>query len=152
MGLVSDGGVHSLDEHLYAILALAKEMDLTRVFVHMFTDGRDTPERVALQAIAKLKDRINRIGVGSIASIGGRFYTMDRGGHWDQTEMTYQVLANGKGHSAATPEEAVEQNYSQQIFDEMIPPIALLNFDQKPIATVQNNDAVIFFNFRQLYW
>ena len=149
LGLVSDGGVHSLDEHMFALLGLASEMDLNRVFVHMFTDGRDTPERVAMEELKKVKERISRIGTGTIASVGGRFYTMDRGGHWDQTEMTYQVLVNGKGPAAASAEDCISQSYQKQVFDEMILPTVINNFDQKPIALIEENDAVIFFNFRQ---
>lgn len=149
LGLVSDGGVHSLDEHMFAVLGLASEMDFKRVFIHMFTDGRDTAERVALEELNKVKSRIDKSGVGVIATVGGRFYTMDRGGHYNQTEMTYQALVNGKGPSAATAEDAIRQNYQKQIFDEMIPPTIITNFDQKPIACIEDNDAVIFFNFRQ---
>lgn len=149
MGLVSDGGVHSSDEHMFAILGLCSEMGLKQVFIHMFTDGRDTGERVAMEELDKVKERISRIGVGAIASVGGRFYTMDRGGHWDQTEMTYQMLVNGKGEYAQTAEEAVSRSYQKQIFDEMIPPTVITNFDQKPLALVEENDAVIYFNFRQ---
>jgi 2,3-bisphosphoglycerate-independent phosphoglycerate mutase len=149
LGLVSDGGVHSLDEHMFAILGLCSEMVLNRVFIHMFTDGRDTPERVAMDELKKVKERINRIGVGTVATLGGRFYTMDRGGHYNQTEMTYQALVNGKGPMAASAEDVITQSYQKQIFDEMILPTVITNFDQKPLATIEENDAVIFFNFRQ---
>ena len=149
IGLVSDGGVHSLDEHLFALLGLCSEMDMPRVFIHMFTDGRDTPERAAAEELKKVRERISRIGVGSIASITGRFYAMDRGGHWNQTESTYQLLVNGKGEKAASAEDAIAQNYQKQIFDEMIPPTVVVNFDQQPTAVIKDSDAVIFFNFRQ---
>jgi 2,3-bisphosphoglycerate-independent phosphoglycerate mutase len=115
----------------------------------MFTDGRDTPERVAMDELKKVKERINRIGVGTVATLGGRFYTMDRGGHYNQTEMTYQALVNGKGPMAASAEDVITQSYQKQIFDEMILPTVITNFDQKPLATIEENDAVIFFNFRQ---
>ncbi len=149
LGLVSGGGVHSLDEHMFALLGLSAEMNLSRIFIHMFTDGRDTAERVAMEELGKVKERINRIGVGVIASVGGRFYTMDRGGHWNQTESTYQVLVNGNGPKAASAEEVISNSYQKQIFDEMIVPTVITNFDQKPVAQIEDNDAVIFFNFRQ---
>jgi 2,3-bisphosphoglycerate-independent phosphoglycerate mutase len=149
LGLVSGGGVHSLDEHMFALLGLCEEMSFNKVFLHMFTDGRDTPERVALDELAKVKERINRIGVGAIASIGGRFYTMDRGGHWDQTELTYRMLVEGRGQTAQSAEDAINQNYQKQVFDEMVPPTVIQNFDQRPVAVIEDNDAVIFFNFRQ---
>ncbi|MBL8030367.1 MAG: 2,3-bisphosphoglycerate-independent phosphoglycerate mutase [Candidatus Doudnabacteria bacterium] len=149
VGMVSDGGVHSLDEHMFALLGLSAEMGLKEVFIHMFTDGRDTAERVALQAIDKIKERIMRIGVGVVASIGGRFYTMDRGGHWNQTFDTYKVLVKGEGPVGTSAEEVVRQNYEKQIFDEMIPPTVLTNFEQKPMAKIEDGDGVVFFNFRQ---
>ncbi len=149
VGMVSDGGVHSLDEHMFALLGMASEMGLKDVFIHMFTDGRDTGERVALQELEKVKERISRIGIGVIASIGGRFYTMDRGGHWAQTYDTYKVLVNGEGLHSASAEEVIKQNYEKQIFDEMIPPTVITNFEQKPMAKIEENDGVIFFNFRQ---
>lgn len=149
IGLVSDGGVHSLDEHLFALLGLCAEMDMPRVFVHMFTDGRDTPERAAAEELKKVRERISRIGVGSIATVTGRFYAMDRGGHWNQTESAYELLVNGKGEKAASAEDVITQNYQKQIFDEMIPPTVVVNFDQRPTAVIKDSDGVIFFNFRQ---
>ncbi len=148
LGLVSPGGVHSLDEHVYALLGLAAEMEQRRVFVHMFTDGRDTEPKVALDFIKKLNERIQRIGVGKIATVTGRFYAMDRGGHWNQTIETYEALVEGKGETAPSPEECVSHNYSQQVFDEMIRPTVILNEGGEPIAKIFNDDAVVFINFR----
>jgi 2,3-bisphosphoglycerate-independent phosphoglycerate mutase len=154
VGMVSGGGVHSSDEHLYALLALAAEQGIKNVFIHMFTDGRDTGEKVALESIQKLKVKIAEIGVGRIATITGRFYAMDRGKHWDQTELTYQALVNGIGSSAYTPEDCVLDSYNQGVYDEMIKPTVIVEQDQDssehhPITKIQDNDAVIFFNFRQ---
>lgn len=148
VGMVSPGGVHSLDEHLYALLGLAEQQELKDVFIHMFTDGRDTDQKVALDSLAKLDKKITEIGVGKIATIAGRFYGMDRGGHWNQTHMTYQALVDGKGLTAPSAKDCVIQNYSHQIFDEMIKPTVIVDHDGNPTAKIEDNDAVIFFNFR----
>ncbi len=148
MGLVSAGGVHSFDEHLYALLALAADKGLKKVFIHMFTDGRDTEPKIAPESLKKLYERIERAGVGKVASITGRFYAMDRGGHWNQTLLTYQALVEGKGETAMSPDEAVRKNYEAQIFDEMIKPTVILNSDNQPVGKISDNDAVIFINFR----
>ncbi len=148
IGMVSPGGVHSLDEHLYALLGLAKESGLEQAYIHMFTDGRDTEPRVALETLRQLRERVGRIGIGLVASVAGRFYAMDRGGHWGQTELEYQALVNGKGETAPSAEQAVSGNYSRQIFDEMIKPTVITKPDGQPMATVGENDAIIFFNFR----
>ncbi len=153
VGLVSDGGVHSSSEHLYALLGMCREQDFTDVFIHMFTDGRDTGPKVALDSIAQLKEVMARENVGKIATIAGRFYGMDRGKHWDQTEATYRAMVKGAGASADTVEDAVLNNYNQGVFDEMIPPTVIVDRSSedgsiKPTAVVGPNDAVIFFNFR----
>ncbi len=148
LGLVSAGGVHSFDEHLYALLSLAGEKGLKKVYIHMFTDGRDTEPKVALMDIAKLNERIARAGVGIVATIAGRFYGMDRGGHWGQTLLTYQALVEGKGEKYTSPEECIRQNYSAQIFDEMIKPSVMVDANSEAVGKIQENDAIIFINFR----
>ncbi len=154
VGMFSGGGVHSLDEHLYALLGLASENGISEIFVHMFTDGRDTAEKVARQDLEKFKERIVRIGVNAkIATISGRFFAMDRGQHWDQTEMTFQALVNGIGAEASSPEQCIEDNYTRGVFDEMIKPTIITESDlatgsKMPTATIKEGDAVIFFNFR----
>ena len=148
LGLVSSGGVHSFDEHMFALLGMAAEHGQKNVYIHMFTDGRDTGPKDAVGELAKVQERINRIGCGSVASMAGRFYAMDRGGHWEQTELTYQALVNGKGEVAASAESCIENNYEKQIFDEMIKPTVIEKPSGDPIATIGENDAVIFFNFR----
>ncbi len=154
VGLVSSGGVHSSDEHLYALLGLAAEQEITEVYIHMFTDGRDTAEKVALEALQKLKTRLQKIGsAAKIATITGRFYAMDRGKHWDQTYMTYRALVEGAGASNYTPEDCILDSYNHGIFDEMIPPTVVIenvpeSNDMRPVAKIESNDAVIFFNFR----
>lgn len=147
LGMCSNGGVHSFDEHLYALLGLAAEQEFNRVYVHVFTDGRDTESKAALEGIRKLEDKIQKIGVGEIATVTGRFYAMDRGKHWSQTESTYQALTAGKGLTAASAIDIITENYRQNIFDEMIPPTVIIK-ENKPVATIGDNDAIIFFNFR----
>ncbi|MCL5666809.1 MAG: 2,3-bisphosphoglycerate-independent phosphoglycerate mutase [Patescibacteria group bacterium] len=149
MGMISPGGVHSLDEHAYALVGMAAEAGLQKVFVHMFTDGRDTEPKVALDSVGKLRERINRAGTGKIATIAGRFYAMDRGGHWGQTLLAYRALVAGEGETALSAEEAIMGNYSRQIFDEMIKPTVIVNAEGQPVAKISDNDAVIFLNFRQ---
>ncbi|GAC1412253.1 MAG: 2,3-bisphosphoglycerate-independent phosphoglycerate mutase [Candidatus Doudnabacteria bacterium] len=148
LGMISTGGVHSYDEHLYALLGLAAEQGISDVFVHMITDGRDTEEKVALMGLEKLRSRMAQTGAGKIATISGRFYAMDRGGHWSQTEMTYQAMVNGVGASSNSALDAIATNYAKGIYDEMIPPTVIMEQGQ-PVAKVEANDAVIFFNFRQ---
>ncbi len=148
MGMNSPGGVHSYDEHLYALISMAADKGIKKVFIHMFTDGRDTDPKVALESLKKLNERIFRIGVGKVATMAGRFYAMDRGGHWAQTMLTYQALVDGKGIKAKSAEECVNANYQAQIFDEMIKPTVIVAEDGQPTGKISENDAVIFFNFR----
>ncbi len=148
VGMVSPGGVHSLDEHAYALLELAVEHHVHSVYIHMFTDGRDTDEKVALESLRKLHEKIDEIGAGEVATIAGRFYAMDRGGHWEQTELTYQALVNGAGEMAPSAEDCIRNNYAKNVFDEMIKPTVILRSDGAPVARISDNDAVIFFNFR----
>lgn len=148
MGLVSPGGVHSFDEHLYALLSLAAEQGLHNVFIHMFTDGRDTDPKIAPESLKKLNERIARAGAGKVATISGRFYAMDRGGHWGQTAMAYRAMVDGQGETAGSPEQCIKQNYDSQIFDEMIKPTVIVGGDGQPVAKISDNDSVIFVNFR----
>lgn len=153
IGMVSAGGVHSSEDHLYALLGLAVEQEIKEVFIHLFTDGRDTNEKDALNSIKSLKRKIDEVGVGTIATVTGRFYAMDRGKHWEQTEMTYQTMVHGSGVAADSAEDAIMNSYNQNVYDEMIPPTAIINREEgeagmHPTATVGDNDAIIFFNFR----
>jgi 2,3-bisphosphoglycerate-independent phosphoglycerate mutase len=148
LGLVSPGGVHSFDEHLYALLSMASDHGLSRVYIHMFTDGRDTDPKIAQETLRKLNERIGRSKTGKVATIAGRFYAMDRGGHWGQTLMTYDALVNGKGETAHSPEECIQKSYAAQIYDEMIKPTVILDPNSVPVAKISDNDAVIFINFR----
>lgn len=153
LGLMSSGGVHSSDEHLYPLLSLAQDSGLKRVYVHMFTDGRDTAPKTALESIQKFRDRAATLGIGQIATIAGRFYAMDRGAHWEQTEKTYNAMVKGEGPAYASAESCILENYNKSVFDEMIPPSVITTTDETgapaPAAVIKENDAVIFFNFRQ---
>jgi 2,3-bisphosphoglycerate-independent phosphoglycerate mutase len=153
VGLVSAGGVHSSEEHLYALLGLAAEQGITEVYIHVFTDGRDSGEKDAYDTVKKLQRKIKDIGVGTIATISGRFYGMDRANHWDQTEMTYQAMINGIGVAADSAEDAILNSYNQNIYDEMIPPTAIIVREEgeggmHPVTRITDNDAVVIFNFR----
>jgi len=148
MGLVSDGQVHSSQEHLYALLRLAKQHVLERVFIHCFLDGRDTPPSSAAHYIARLQMKIQEIGCGQIASIIGRYYAMDRDKHWERTERAYDLLVKGKGERVTGPVAAIRQFYDRGITDEFIEATIVVGANGEPVATIQNGDAVIFFNFR----
>jgi 2,3-bisphosphoglycerate-independent phosphoglycerate mutase len=148
MGLVSDGQVHSSQEHLYGLLRLAKQQGQERVFIHCFLDGRDTPPSSAAEYIAALQMKIREIGCGQIASIIGRYYAMDRDKHWERTERAYDMLVRGKGERATDPVVAIRESYERGVTDEFIEPIVVVRDNGEPVATIQNRDAVIFFNFR----
>ena len=146
-GLLSNGGVHSHTEHLFALLELAKKHGLTKVFAHCFLDGRDTPPASGKDFVQELQDKMDELQIGKIASVSGRYYAMDRDNRWVRVEKAYQVLVNGNGVMATNAVEAVEHSYEQLIFDEFMLPTVILE-DGKPVATVKDGDSVIFFNFR----
>ena len=147
LGLLSDGGVHSHMRHLFAILELAKRKDFEDVYVHCFLDGRDTPPASADGYIAELEEKIKEKGVGKIATISGRFYAMDRDKRWERVKEAYDALVNGEGHRFASATAAIENSYQKEIFDEFVKPSVICKNDE-PIATIGENDSVIFFNFR----
>lgn len=147
MGLISPGGVHSYDEHLYALLGLVAEHKLSDVYIHMFTDGRDTPPQIALDTLEKLMKKIAHLNLGKIATVTGRFYAMDRAEHWNLTEQTYKTMVFGEGKKTGSAQQAISDNYGQHIFDEMIPPTVIIQDSGKP-AVISDNDAIINFNFR----
>jgi len=148
MGLLSDGGVHSHIRHLYAILELAKRKDFENVYVHCFMDGRDTPPTSGENYITELEEKMKEKGVGKIASISGRFYAMDRDKRWERIKKAYDALVNGEGNKYTSSISAIEASYQQEIFDEFIEPTVIVNAEKEPIATIEKNDSVIFFNFR----
>ena len=148
MGLLSDGGVHSHIRHLAALLEFAKRKDFEDVYIHCFMDGRDTPPASGEGYIVKLQDKMKEKGVGKIASISGRFYSMDRDKRWERVSKAYNALVNGEGEKATSPIKAIESSYQQEIFDEFVVPTVICNTNNEPVATIQDNDSVIFFNFR----
>ncbi len=148
MGLTSDGGVHTHINHLFALLELCKKHDLKDVYVHCFTDGRDTPPTSGETYIQELEDKIAEIGVGKIASISGRYYAMDRDTNWDRVKLAYDALTKGEGFTAKTAIDAIEAAYQREEFDEFIKPTVIVEND-KPVATVKAGDSVILFNFRR---
>ena len=149
MGLVSDGGIHSYNEHLYAILELAKKENIEKVYIHAFLDGRDTIYNGALEYINKLQDKIKEIGIGSIASLAGRFYAMDRDHNWDRTSLAYNAIVNGQSkEKSSNPLQAIQNSYDNSVYDEQFMPIVITDENDNPKGTIQDNDAVIFFNFR----
>jgi 2,3-bisphosphoglycerate-independent phosphoglycerate mutase len=148
VGLVSDGGVHSSLEHIDALLALASQEHLERVFVHMITDGRDTLPKAALSSLDRLSRKFLEYKVGKIATVIGRFFAMDRAKHWEVTEQAYKAMVLGEAAGATSARQAIEENYERQIYDETIPPTAIMEPGGLPVGRVEEGDAVIFFNFR----
>ena len=146
-GLLSDGGVHSHNTHLYALLQMAKDHGLKKVYVHCFLDGRDTPPASGKDYIEQLLDKMKEIGVGEVASVMGRYYVMDRDNRWDRVEKAYRALTAGEGETAACPLCAVSASYDKEVTDEFVVPTVIVK-DGKPVATVQDNDSIIFYNFR----
>jgi 2,3-bisphosphoglycerate-independent phosphoglycerate mutase len=148
MGLCSDIGVHSLLDHLYGLLELGKRSGLKDVFIHAFTDGRDSPPDSGAGYIAAIERKASEIGVGKIASVMGRFYAMDRDSRWDRVQKAYECLTLGKGLKASSAAEAVAQSYGRQVMDEFIEPTCIINTENEPLATITDGDGVVFFNFR----
>jgi 2,3-bisphosphoglycerate-independent phosphoglycerate mutase len=148
MGLMSDGLVHSSQEHAYALLRMAKENEVRRVFVHCFLDGRDTPPESAIQYVETLQDQCREIGVGQIATVVGRYYAMDRDKRWERIERAYRMLVHGEGERATDPVAAIRRSYERGVTDEFVEPIVITREENQPVATIQDGDSVIFFNFR----
>src|SRR4029079_886658 len=147
LGLVSDGGVHSHINHLKAIIDVCKSENLENVFVHAFTDGRDTDPKSGLVFIKDLQSHLNKT-VGKIASINGRYYAMDRDKRWERVKLAYDALANGAGEKATDAVQAIENSYKKNITDEFIRPCVIVDEAQQPLAKIKNGDVVICFNFR----
>ena len=147
MGLLSDGGVHSHYEHMFALLQLAKLNGVDKVFVHAFLDGRDVNPQSALDYIEQTEKQMRDIGVGKFASVTGRYYAMDRDKRWDRVEKTYKALVDGTALTAVTPTAGVLAAYERDVHDEFVEPFIIEELG-KPVATIEDNDAVVFFNFR----
>lgn len=147
IGLVSDGGVHSHINHLKSLIDICEEKGLDKVFVHAFTDGRDTDPRSGLGFIKDLQQHLNK-HVGKIATVSGRYYAMDRDKRWERVKLAYDALAKGEGAYATDAIAAIEQSYEHNITDEFIKPVVIKGEDQEPLAKIEEGDAVICFNFR----
>ena len=143
MGLVSDGGVHSHNTHLYALIKLAKKRGLTDVAVHCFLDGRDVPPDSGLDYIKQLQAEIDKIGIGRIATVMGRYFAMDRDNRWDRVEKAYRAIASAQGVSETNAVDAVTESYVEKVYDEFVVPTVISGG-----APVKENDSIIFFNFR----
>jgi 2,3-bisphosphoglycerate-independent phosphoglycerate mutase len=149
MGLLSDGGVHSRMDHIMAMFDMVKARGITNVFFHAFLDGRDTPPSSALQYITQLEEYLARIGIGKIASVSGRYYAMDRDKRWERVQKAYEALVMGEGIRKYSALDAVRQSYDNNKTDEfMLPTVLLDRKTNRSIATIRDNDAVIFCNFR----
>ena len=146
-GLVSDGGVHSHNSHIYGLLELAKKQGIEKVYVHCFLDGRDTPPASGKEYVEELEAKMKEIGVGKVASVMGRYYAMDRDNRWDRVEKAYRALVCGEGEQAVSGPEGIEASYDKDTTDEFVLPTVVVE-DGKPVATIKNDDSVIFFNFR----
>ncbi len=147
MGLVSEGGVHSHIEHLYALVELAKQKGLSEVYIHCFMDGRDVPPASGKSTLETLGQKLRQLEFGKIATVMGRYYAMDRDKRWERNQMAYDAMVLGEGAVAKDAVEAIDQSYNAKENDEFIRP-TIIQEDGKPVATIGINDAVIFFNFR----
>lgn len=148
LGLVSEGGVHSHQDHLYALLELAARASLRRVFVHVFLDGRDSPFSSGLGYVQALERVMQRLGVGKIATISGRFYAMDRDNHWDRVESVYRAMVRGEAKEYDSAEAAVTASYNQKVFDEEFIPCVIASGETDGTSRVQSGDSAVFFNYR----
>jgi 2,3-bisphosphoglycerate-independent phosphoglycerate mutase len=147
MGLVSDGGVHSHIEHLKALCTAAKDSGLKNVFVHAFTDGRDTDPHGGIKYIAELEEHLKK-STGQIASIVGRYYAMDRDKRWERIKIAYNLLVNGEGERVLSAEEGIRKSYDAGITDEFIKPVVITDASGNPLSKISEGDAVLCFNFR----
>ncbi|MGR3208276.1 2,3-bisphosphoglycerate-independent phosphoglycerate mutase [Bacillus glycinifermentans] len=147
-GLLSDGGVHSHINHLYALLKLAKKEGVQNVYIHGFLDGRDVGPQTAEKYLNELEEQIEKIGVGEIATLSGRYYSMDRDKRWDRVEKAYRAMVYGEGPAYNNPLDVVKDSYEKGIYDEFVIPSVITKENGEPVATIKDNDAVIFYNFR----
>ncbi len=148
IGLLSDGGVHSHINHLFGLLEMAKRENVENVFVHAVLDGRDTPPTSAVDYVKQLEEKMKELGIGKIATLSGRYYAMDRDNRWERVKLAYDAIANGKGQEFKIAQKAIETSYEAQEFDEFVKPVVITDSEDKPLATVSDNDSIIFFNFR----
>lgn len=147
MGLMSDGGVHSHIEHVFGLLELAKRQGIKNVYVHCFLDGRDTPPASGKEYVETLEAKMKELGVGKVASVMGRYYAMDRDNRWDRVEKAYNALVYGEGVTAESAPAGIQASYDQEVTDEFVLPTVVVE-NGAPVATIKENDSVIFYNFR----
>jgi 2,3-bisphosphoglycerate-independent phosphoglycerate mutase len=147
IGLVSDGGVHSHIDHLNGLISLAHRNGIRDLFIHAFTDGRDTDPKGGKEYIRQVQEHLEKTG-GKLASIIGRYYAMDRDKRWERVKLAYDLLVHGTGEKATDALKAIQQSYDNQVTDEFIKPIVMVNEHQQPVATIEAGDVVLCFNFR----
>ena len=150
LGLVSDGGVHSHEEHLYALARAAREFGLTRVFIHVYLDGRDTPPTSGIDYVARLEQKLREIGVGKIASVSGRYYAMDRDKRWERQRKAFDAMVYGKGECSTATDAvtAIRDSYNTGVQDEFVLPVTIVDDHERPLGLIRDEDAVLNFNFR----
>src|SRR5262245_3483601 len=152
LGLLSDGGVHSHIQHLFALLEIAKHQKVEKVFVHCFMDGRDTPPNSGRDYVRQLQQKMRELGVGQIATLVGRYYAMDRDNRWERVEIAYRALVHGEAQTKTNdPVGALQKSYEQGVTDEFVKPIVVTKGDgavAAPVGLIHSEDAVIFYNFR----
>jgi 2,3-bisphosphoglycerate-independent phosphoglycerate mutase len=147
MGLLSDGGVHSHQEHLYALLRMARQQSVGEVFIHALMDGRDTPPHAGVKYMTRLQEKIRDIGAGRVATVCGRYYAMDRDKRWERTSLAYEAFVHGRGNEETDPVKALRRSYDNEVTDEFVKPVVITE-NGAPVATMRDGDVVIFFNFR----
>ncbi|MCP1101634.1 2,3-bisphosphoglycerate-independent phosphoglycerate mutase [Aequitasia blattaphilus] len=147
MGLVSDGGVHSHNTHIYGLLKLAKQQGIEKVYVHCFLDGRDTPPESGKEFVQELENEMAKIGVGKVATVMGRYYAMDRDNRWERVQEAYYAIAKGNGEESTSATDAIQASYDNSVTDEFVRPTVIME-NGAPVAHVLDGDSVIFFNFR----
>jgi len=147
IGLVSNGEVHSSIKHLFALLELVAEQKFDNVFLHAFLDGRDTAKDAGLDFISQVLVKMKKLGIGRVASLSGRFFSMDRDNQWDRIEKAYSAMTSGQENQAEDPVEAIKASYRKEIYDEHFEPTTIVK-DKRPVALIEENDAIIYFNFR----
>ena len=148
LGLVSDGGVHSHNTHLYALLEMAKRGGVEDVVVHAFMDGRDTPPNKGAGFMEALLAKMREIGIGRVGSVSGRYYAMDRDKRWERVERAFRAIVTGEGRKSADPVAAIRESYTKGVTDEFIEPVVIVNDANEPTGLLRDEDAVLFFNFR----
>ena len=148
MGLIGSGSVHSSLNHLYALLRLCQEQKIQNVYLHLFTDGRDSPVNDAADIIMQITEQLQKLSIGKIATISGRYYAMDRDNRWDRTEKAYNAMVKGMGEKANAPLGAINQSYQKGRTDEFIFPTNIVDQNQNPIGLIRDHDGIIFFNYR----